>query len=90
MFAALGGIRHVGLDRHNVTKYLRRLGSGGDAAECRRLAGGRNYLGHRYTDAVKTGMLSNSGIIAVVAEKVQEHGLSTLVVDPVMVAKGGA
>lgn len=42
------------------------------------------------TDAVKTGMLSSSAIIAVVAEKVQEYGLSTLVGDPVMVAKGGA
>ena len=41
------------------------------------------------TDAVKTGMLSSSAIIETVAEKVQEHGLETLVVDPVMVAKGG-
>ena len=40
-------------------------------------------------DAVKTGMLANSGIIRVVADKVTEHGLSNLVVDPVMVAKGG-
>ncbi len=40
-------------------------------------------------DAVKTGMLANSGIIRVVAGKVNEHGLSNLVVDPVMVAKGG-
>jgi hydroxymethylpyrimidine/phosphomethylpyrimidine kinase len=41
------------------------------------------------TDAVKTGMLANSRIIQVVANKVKEHGLSNLVVDPVMVAKGG-
>ena len=41
------------------------------------------------TDAVKTGMLSSSSIIRVVAGKVTEHGLSNLVVDPVMVAKGG-
>ncbi|MFH1560277.1 MAG: bifunctional hydroxymethylpyrimidine kinase/phosphomethylpyrimidine kinase [Chloroflexota bacterium] len=41
------------------------------------------------TDAVKTGMLANSRIIQVVADKVKEHGLSNLVVDPVMVAKGG-
>ena len=41
------------------------------------------------TDAVKTGMLSNSRIIQVVADKVAEHSLSNLVVDPVMVAKGG-
>ena len=40
-------------------------------------------------DAVKTGMLANSGIISVVASKVTEHGLPNLVVDPVMVAKGG-
>ena len=41
------------------------------------------------TDAVKTGMLSNSRIIQVVADKVAEHSLPNLVVDPVMVAKGG-
>ena len=41
------------------------------------------------TDAVKTGMLSSSAIIEAVSEKIQEHGLSRLVVDPVMVAKGG-
>jgi hydroxymethylpyrimidine/phosphomethylpyrimidine kinase len=41
------------------------------------------------TDAVKTGMLANSRIIRVVADKVKEHGLTNLVVDPVMVAKGG-
>ena len=41
------------------------------------------------TDAVKTGMLSSSEIIRTVADKLDEHGLSTLVVDPVMVAKGG-
>ncbi len=41
------------------------------------------------TDAVKTGMLSSSEIIEVVAAKVKEHGIERLVVDPVMVAKGG-
>ena len=41
------------------------------------------------TDAVKTGMLSSSAIIETVAEKIGEHGLRVLVVDPVMVAKGG-
>ena len=41
------------------------------------------------TDAVKTGMLSSSRIVQVVAGKVAEHGLPNLVVDPVMVAKGG-
>ncbi len=40
-------------------------------------------------DAVKTGMLSSSAIIEVVAAKIREHGLETLVVDPVMVAKSG-
>lgn len=40
-------------------------------------------------DAVKTGMLSNSAIIKVVAEKVREYRLPNLVVDPVMVAKSG-
>ncbi len=39
--------------------------------------------------AAKTGMLSSAEIIGVVAEKVQEHGLRPLVVDPVMVSKGG-
>jgi hydroxymethylpyrimidine/phosphomethylpyrimidine kinase len=40
-------------------------------------------------DAVKTGMLANAAIIEVVAERVRAHGLATLVVDPVMVAKSG-
>lgn len=40
-------------------------------------------------DAVKTGMLSNSDIIRMVAEKIQAYGIMKLVVDPVMVAKGG-
>ena len=41
------------------------------------------------TDAVKTGMLSSAAIIEAVAEKIDEHGLGNLVVDPVMVAKSG-
>jgi hydroxymethylpyrimidine/phosphomethylpyrimidine kinase len=40
-------------------------------------------------DAVKTGMLSSSALIDVVAERVRTLGLRTLVVDPVMVAKSG-
>jgi hydroxymethylpyrimidine/phosphomethylpyrimidine kinase len=40
-------------------------------------------------DAVKTGMISSSEIIQVVTAKVREHGISTLVVDPVMVATSG-
>lgn len=39
--------------------------------------------------AVKTGMLSNSKIIAVVAEKMRRYQVENLVVDPVMVAKSG-
>lgn len=40
-------------------------------------------------DAVKTGMLSSSPIVATVADAVRRHGISNLVVDPVMVAKSG-
>jgi hydroxymethylpyrimidine/phosphomethylpyrimidine kinase len=40
--------------------------------------------------AAKTGMLSSAEIIAAVARAVSDHGLRNLVVDPVMVAKGGA
>jgi hydroxymethylpyrimidine/phosphomethylpyrimidine kinase len=40
-------------------------------------------------DAVKTGMLSSAPIIAAIATKIREHRLTPLVVDPVMVAKGG-
>lgn len=41
-------------------------------------------------DAAKTGMLSSAPIVEVVAQKVQEHGIRNLVVDPVMIAKSGA
>ena len=40
--------------------------------------------------AAKTGMLSSAAIIATVAEAVERHQIRNLVVDPVMVAKGGA
>ncbi|MDA8410308.1 MAG: bifunctional hydroxymethylpyrimidine kinase/phosphomethylpyrimidine kinase [Treponema sp.] len=40
-------------------------------------------------DVTKTGMIANAAIIEVVAAKVREYGLFPLVVDPVMVAKGG-
>jgi hydroxymethylpyrimidine/phosphomethylpyrimidine kinase len=40
-------------------------------------------------DGVKTGMLSNREIIATVVEKIKRYGIDQLVVDPVMVAKGG-
>lgn len=39
--------------------------------------------------ATKTGMLSSATIIEAVAEAVRARGLAPLVVDPVMVAKGG-
>ena len=40
-------------------------------------------------DAVKTGMLANAEIIAVVAEKAKEYDFPNFVIDPVMVAKSG-
>jgi len=40
--------------------------------------------------AAKTGMPSSAAIIATVADAVERYGLGNLVVDPVMVAKGGA
>lgn len=42
------------------------------------------------TDAVKTGMLFNSEIIQAVSEKIQKYKWENVVVDPVMIAKGGA
>lgn len=41
------------------------------------------------TDAAKTGMLFDVPIITVVADRVRHFGLKNLVVDPVMVARGG-
>ena len=40
--------------------------------------------------AAKTGMLSSPEIIETVAVAIEQHGIEQLVVDPVMVAKGGA
>lgn len=40
-------------------------------------------------DAVKTGMLSNKEIVSAVSKKIREYGIKNLVVDPVMVSKGG-
>jgi len=40
-------------------------------------------------DAIKTGMLSNAGIIQAVAGKIREHLLIPLIVDPVMIATSG-
>jgi len=39
--------------------------------------------------AAKTGMLSSIPLVRMVSQKLQEHQLRQLVVDPVMVAKGG-
>jgi hydroxymethylpyrimidine/phosphomethylpyrimidine kinase len=41
-------------------------------------------------DAAKTGMMASADILRVVARKVRQYGIDKLVVDPVMVAKGGA
>lgn len=40
--------------------------------------------------AAKTGMLASAEIIEAVSAAIREHGIRNLVVDPVMVAKGGA
>ncbi len=39
--------------------------------------------------AVKTGMLSSAQIVESVVSKIQEHRMGNLIVDPVMIAKGG-
>ncbi|KMJ57957.1 phosphomethylpyrimidine kinase [Bacillus sp. LL01] len=41
-------------------------------------------------DALKTGMLFSGVIIEAVANKIKEYGWGNVVVDPVMIAKGGA
>lgn len=41
-------------------------------------------------DAVKTGMLFSEEIIHLVADKLQQYKVKNVVVDPVMIAKGGA
>ncbi len=41
-------------------------------------------------DAAKTGMLASADIIRLVASKIKQHAINKLVVDPVMIAKGGA
>lgn len=41
-------------------------------------------------DAVKTGMLFSAEIIQLVARKLREYDVKNIVVDPVMIAKGGA
>jgi hydroxymethylpyrimidine/phosphomethylpyrimidine kinase len=41
-------------------------------------------------DALKTGMLFSANIIEVVSEKIKQYDWKKVVVDPVMIAKGGA
>lgn len=41
-------------------------------------------------EAVKTGMLSNPDTVALVARKLHEYKAENIVVDPVMIAKGGS
>lgn len=41
-------------------------------------------------DAVKIGMLGDAEIIQLVAQKLQQYALKNIVLDPVMIAKGGA
>ncbi|KHF41817.1 bifunctional hydroxymethylpyrimidine kinase/phosphomethylpyrimidine kinase [Halalkalibacter okhensis] len=41
-------------------------------------------------DAVKTGMLFSADIISLVANKLKKYDVKNIVVDPVMIAKGGA
>lgn len=40
-------------------------------------------------DAVKIGMVANSGIVRVIADRLRRHGARNVVLDPVMVAKSG-
>lgn len=40
-------------------------------------------------DVLKTGMLGNAEIVRVIARKIRQYRLSKVVVDPVLVAKGG-
>lgn len=42
-----------------------------------------------FPDAVKIGMVSASGIIRVIAQKLREYGAKNIVVDPVMVSTSG-
>ena len=43
-----------------------------------------------FPDAIKTGMVSSSELIRVIAEKIKQYNASNIVVDPVMVATSGA
>ena len=48
-----------------------------------------SVFGDMQIQAAKTGMLSSVPLVEVVSRKIAEHGVRQLVVDPVMVAKGG-
>ncbi len=48
-----------------------------------------SVIGDIGADAVKTGMLSSTEIVCMVASKIKKYRLKLLVVDPVMVAKSG-
>ncbi|TGU85592.1 bifunctional hydroxymethylpyrimidine kinase/phosphomethylpyrimidine kinase, partial [Mesorhizobium sp. M00.F.Ca.ET.186.01.1.1] len=50
----------------------------------------REVLRDLGADAAKTGMLFDAQIIRAVSAEVRDAGLQKLVVDPVMIAKGGA
>lgn len=43
-----------------------------------------------HPDAVKIGMVSSSGLIRVIADRLKAHGAKNIVVDPVMVATSGS
>ena len=43
-----------------------------------------------FPDAVKTGMVSSTALIAIIADKLRQYGARNIVVDPVMVATSGA
>ena len=43
-----------------------------------------------FPDAVKTGMVSSTALIAVIADKLRQYKARNIVVDPVMVATSGA
>ncbi len=43
-----------------------------------------------YPDAVKTGMVSSTGLIQVIADKLKQYQARNIVVDPVMIATSGS
>lgn len=49
-----------------------------------------SVLGDIGADCVKTGMMVNAAIAKVVAEKLTQHGIEKIVVDPVFTSKSGA